>query len=47
MYTLYERKGIEYAPQVTDSELDTYEELAGVVHKNMDMARVYEIIGVN
>jgi len=47
MYTLYERKGIEYAPQVAASELDAYEELADVVRKNVDMEWVYEIIGVN
>ena len=30
-----------------DSELDAYEELADVVRKNVDMARVCEIIGID
>ena len=47
MCTLYERKGIKYISQVADSELDANEELAGVVRKNVDMARVFEIIGVD
>ena len=47
MSHLHERKGIEYVPQVADSELDAYEELADVVRENVDMARVCEIIGVD
>jgi hypothetical protein len=47
MSYLHERKGIKYAPQVADSELDAYEELADVVRKNVDMARVCEIIGID
>ena len=34
-------------PQVADSELDAYEELAGVVRKNVGVARVCEIIGID
>ena len=30
-----------------DSELDAYEELADVVRKNVDIARVCEIIGID
>jgi len=47
MLRLHERRGIEYAPQVADSELDAYEELADVVRKNVDMVRVCEFIGVD
>ena len=44
---LHERKGIEYVPQVAASELDAYEELAGVVRKHVDMERVCEIMGLD
>ncbi|MDO9517133.1 MAG: cobyric acid synthase [Methanosarcinaceae archaeon] len=44
---LYERKGIEYKHQAAYSELDAYEELADVVRKNVDMKRVFEIIGID
>ncbi len=47
MYTLHEKKGIKYVPQVAASELDAYEELADVVRKNVDMERVCEIIGID
>lgn len=47
MSHLHEKKGIEYVPQVADLELDAYEELADVVRKNVDMARVCEIIGID
>ncbi len=47
MSHLHERKGIECAPQVADSELDAYEELADVVRKHVDMERVCEIIGID
>ena len=47
MSHLHERKGIEYVPQVADSELDAYEEFADVVRMNVDMARVCKIIGIN
>ena len=47
MSHLHERKGIEYVPQVADSELDAYEELADVVRKNVGVAQVCEIIGVD
>ena len=41
---LHERNGVKYVPQVADSELDAYEELADVVRKNVDMERVCEIM---
>ncbi|MDF1533841.1 MAG: cobyric acid synthase [Methanosarcinaceae archaeon] len=44
---LYERKGIEYKHQAAYSEFDAYEELANVVRKNVDMKRVFEIIGID
>ncbi len=44
---LHEKKGIEYVPQVEDSELSAYEELADVVRRHVDMKRVYEIIGID
>ncbi|HJH28832.1 MAG TPA: hypothetical protein C5S51_03945 [Methanosarcinaceae archaeon] len=45
MSYLHEKNGIKYVPQVAASELDAYEELAGVVRKNVYMERVCEIIG--
>ena len=47
MSHLHERKETEYTPQVADSELDAHEELADVVRKNVDMARVCGIIGID
>ncbi len=44
---LHERKGIEYVPQVANWELDAYEEFAGVIRKNVGVARVCEIIGID
>lgn len=44
---LYERKGIEYVPQVIVSELDAYDELADVVRKHVNMNQVCGIIGLD
>ncbi|MGB9927246.1 MAG: cobyric acid synthase [Methanosarcina sp.] len=43
---LYKKKGLEYEPEDLVAETDAYEELANVVEKNLDMKKLYEIIGV-
>ncbi|MGP8336664.1 MAG: cobyric acid synthase CobQ, partial [Methanosarcinaceae archaeon] len=47
MSYLYEKKGIGYVPQVAGSESDSYEELADVFRRHVDMKRVCEIIGID
>jgi adenosylcobyric acid synthase len=46
MRHLYEKKGLEYRPEAAMTENDAYEELASVVEQNLDMEKVYEIIGI-
>ncbi|AKB55283.1 Cobyric acid synthase [Methanosarcina barkeri MS] len=46
MQYLYEKKGLEYIPENTMTESDAYEELANVVEQNLDMEKLYEIIGI-
>jgi adenosylcobyric acid synthase len=43
---LYKKKGLEYKPEDMMTEDEAYEELANVVEKNLDMKKIYEIIGV-
>ncbi len=40
------KKGLEYIPENTMTESDAYEELANVVEQNLDMEKLYEIIGI-
>ena len=46
MRYLSEKKGLTYKPENTMTEDDAYEELAKVVEQNLDMEKVYEIIGI-
>jgi adenosylcobyric acid synthase len=45
MRYLYEKKGLTYRPENTITENDAYEELANVVEQNLDMEKIYKIIG--
>ncbi|HWQ44345.1 MAG TPA: cobyric acid synthase [Methanosarcina barkeri] len=46
MQYLFEKKGLEYRPENITTEDDAYEELANMVERNLDMKKIYEIIGV-
>jgi adenosylcobyric acid synthase len=46
MKYLYTKKGLEYVPEETMTENDAYEELANIVEQNLDMKKIYEIMGV-
>ncbi|MDR7664637.1 cobyric acid synthase [Methanosarcina sp. Z-7115] len=46
MQYLFEKKGLEYRPENITTENDAYEELANMVERNLDMKKIYEIIGV-
>jgi adenosylcobyric acid synthase len=46
MQYLYRKKGLEYWPEDTMTESDAYEELANVVEQNLDMKKIYEIMGI-
>jgi adenosylcobyric acid synthase len=46
MRYLYEKKGLAYRPEGAMTENDAYEELANLVEQNLDMEKVYEIIGI-
>jgi adenosylcobyric acid synthase len=46
MQYLCEKKGLTYSPENFMTENEAYEELANVVEKNLDMEKVYEIIGI-
>jgi len=46
MQYLYRKKGIEYVPEEVMTENDAYEELANVVEQNLDMKKIYEIVGI-
>ena len=46
MRYLYEKKGLEYRPDNAMTENDAYEELANVVEQNLEMEKIYEIIGI-
>ncbi len=46
MQYLYRKKGIEYVPEEVMAENDAYEELANVVEQNLDMKKIYEIVGI-
>jgi len=46
MKYLYEKKGLEYKPDNVMTENDAYEELANIVEQNLEMEKIYEIIGV-
>jgi adenosylcobyric acid synthase len=43
---LYRKKGLEYRPEDTTTESDAYDELATVVEQNLDMKKIYEIMGI-
>lgn len=43
---LYEKKGLEYHPEALMTEDDAYEELANILEENLDMKKLYEIMGV-
>ncbi|MCQ1536319.1 cobyric acid synthase [Methanosarcina sp. KYL-1] len=42
---LSEKKGLEYRPEEAMTEDEAYEELARVVERNLDMEKLYEIVG--
>jgi len=46
MQYLYKQKGIEYRPEDVMTENEAYEELANVVEQNLDMKKIYGIIGI-
>jgi adenosylcobyric acid synthase len=46
MQYLYRKKGLEYTPEDIMTENDAYNELANVVEQNLDMEKLYEIIGI-
>ncbi|HWR26117.1 MAG TPA: cobyric acid synthase [Methanosarcina sp.] len=46
MQYLYTKKGLENVPEETMTENSAYEELANMVEQNLDMKKIYEIIGV-
>ena len=46
MQYLCKKKGLEYRPEDVINENDAYEELANMVEQNLDMKKIYEIIGV-
>ena len=46
MQYLYKKKGLEFRPEDVMTENDAYEELANVVERNLDMKKIYEIIGI-
>jgi adenosylcobyric acid synthase len=46
MQYLYKKKGLEYSPENAMTENDAYEELANVVEQNLEMEKLYEIIGI-
>lgn len=46
MQYLYKKKGFEFRPEDVMTENDAYEELANVVERNLDMKKIYEIIGI-
>lgn len=46
MQYLFDKKGLEYRPENITTENDAYEELANMVERNLDMKKIYEIIGV-
>jgi adenosylcobyric acid synthase len=46
MRYLYEKKGLTYRPENIMTEDEAYEELANVVEQNLDIEKVYEIIGI-
>jgi adenosylcobyric acid synthase len=46
MQYLYKKKGLEYTPEDDMTESDAYDELAYVVEQNLDMKKIYEIMGI-
>jgi adenosylcobyric acid synthase len=46
MHYLYAKKGLEYVPEETINENYAYEELANMVEQNLDMEKIYKIIGI-
>lgn len=46
MQYLYSKKGLEYMPEDAVTESDAYDELANMVEQNLDMKKIYEIMGI-
>ncbi|MFP4654129.1 MAG: cobyric acid synthase [Methanohalobium sp.] len=44
---LYEKKGLEYIPQKIISQEDAYNMLGDMVHKGLDMEKIYKILGID